>query len=155
MRRPLALLASVWAVAALCAAAAQADTNGFTHLTQIGRVRSPERAFLLDLAPGTTVSRSRIQVRENGKRIAGFSFVPIQAVEGRFGVVLLIDASDSMRGAPSEAALKAAQTFVRHAGPNEHVGVVAFNRNATAGDAPKIVICRASRGDLPGSYPQP
>jgi tight adherence protein B len=131
VRRPLALLASVWVAAALCAAAAQADTNGFTHLTQIGRVRSPERAFLLDLAPGTTVSRSRIQVRENGKRIAGFSFVPIQAVEGRFGAVLLIDASDSMRGAPSEAALKAAQAFVRRAGPNEHVGVVAFNRNAT------------------------
>jgi tight adherence protein B len=131
VRRPLALLASVWAAAALCAAAAQADTNGFTHLTQIGRVRSPERAFLLDLAPGTTVSRSRIQVRENGKRIAGFSFTPIQAVEGRFGAVLLIDASDSMRGAPSQAALKAAQAFVRRAGPNEHVGVVAFNRNAT------------------------
>ena len=131
MRRPLALLGAAWAAAALCVGTAQADTNGFTHLTQIGRVRSPDRAFLLDLAPGTTVSRNRIQVRENGKRIAGFSFAPIQAVEGRFGVVLLIDASDSMRGAPSEAALQAARTFVRRAGPNEHVGVVAFNRKAS------------------------
>jgi tight adherence protein B len=131
VRRRLALLASVWAAAAFCAGAAQADTNGFTHLTQIGRVRSPERAFLLDLAPGTTVSRSRIQVRENGKRIGGFSFAPIQAVEGRFGAVLLIDASNSMRGAPSAAALQAAKAFVRHTGPNEHVGVVAFNRKAT------------------------
>jgi len=131
VRRPLAFLASVWAVAALCAAAAQADTNGFTHLTQIGRVRSPERAFLLDLAPGTTVSRKSIQVSENGRRIAGFSFAPIQAVEGRFAAMLLIDASDSMRGAPSEAAVRAAKAFVRKAGPNEHVGVVAFNRKAT------------------------
>jgi tight adherence protein B len=130
VRRSVTLLAAVWAVAGLCVAAAQADTSGFAHLTQIGRVRSPERAFLLDLAPGTTVTRGRIQVRENGKRIDGFSFAPIQAVEGRFGVVLLIDASDSMRGAPSEAALRAAQAFVRRAGPHEHVGVVAFNRKA-------------------------
>jgi tight adherence protein B len=130
VRRPLAFLASVWAVAVLCAAAAQADTNGFTHLTPIGRVRPPERAFLLDLAPGTTVTRRRIQVRENGKRIDGFSFSPIQAVEGRFGAVLLVDASESMKGAPSAAALQAAQAFVKRAGPNEHVGVVSFNRKA-------------------------
>jgi tight adherence protein B len=131
VRRLLTLLAAAWAVAVLCCAAAQADTSDFTQLTQIGRVRSPERAFLLDLAPGTTVTRGRIQVTENGKRIEGFSFAPIQAVEGRFGAVLLIDASDSMRGAPSAAALQAAKAFVRRAGPNEHVGVVAFNRKAT------------------------
>jgi tight adherence protein B len=131
VRRPLALLGAAWAAAALCVGAAQAAPNGFTHLTQIGRVRAPERAFLLDLPPGTTVARSRVEVRENGKRIPGFSFAPIQSVDGRFGVVLLIDASDSMRGEPSTAALAAARAFVRRAGPNERIGLVAFNRRAT------------------------
>jgi len=131
VRRPLALLGAAWAAAALCVGAAQADTNGFTHLTQIGRVRAPERAFLLDLPPGTTVARSRVEIRENGRRIPGFSFAPIQSVDGHFGVVLLIDASDSMRGEPSTAALAAARAFVRRAGPNERIGLIAFNRRAT------------------------
>jgi tight adherence protein B len=129
--RRLALLFASVAAAAVLVTAAQADNGGFTHLTQIGRVRSPERAFLLDLPPGTSVPRSRVEVRENGKRIDGFSFSPIQAVEGRFGVVLVIDASDSMRGEPSEAALAAARAFVRKAGPSERIGLIAFNKKAT------------------------
>jgi tight adherence protein B len=129
--RTLALLAAVAGAAALAASAAQADTGGFTHLTQIGRVRSPERAFLLDLPPGTSVAHRQVQVRENGRRIDGFSFAPIQAVDGRFGVILLIDASDSMRGSPSKAALAAARAFVRRAGPSEQIGVVAFNRKTS------------------------
>jgi tight adherence protein B len=131
VRRRLGLLAAAGLAALALTAAAQADTGGFTHLTQIGRVRSPERAFLLGLPPGTSVARARVRLRENGRRIDGFSFAPIQAVDGRFGVILVIDASDSMRGEPSKAALAAARTFVRRAGPSERVGLIAFNRKAT------------------------
>jgi len=128
------------AVAATLATSAQADTSGFTHLTQIGRVRAPERGFLLDLPPATRVTRERIAVLENGRSISGFSFAPIQAVSGRFGVVLVIDASDSMRGAASKGALEAARAFVRRAGASERIGLVAFNQKAT-------VLVRPAQGE--------
>ena len=60
-----------------------------------------------------------------------FTVSPIQAVEGRFGVVLALDASDSMRGPASEAAFGAARVFVRRAGSSEQIGVVAFNSTTT------------------------
>jgi tight adherence protein B len=129
MRRFLVLIA--FAAAATVASTASADTGGFTHLTQIGRVRFPERSFLLDLPPATRVSRSQITIFENGKRVRRFSFAPIQSVDGRFGVVLVVDASNSMRGAPSRAALAAARTFVRRVGPGEQIGLVTFNRATT------------------------
>jgi tight adherence protein B len=130
VRRLLSLLAAV-ALAATLGTAARADTGGFTHLTQIGRVRAPDRGFLLDLPPATQVARNRIGVFENGKQIRSFRLTPIQAVEGRFGVVLVLDASNSMRGPAEQAALSAARAFVRRAGSSVRIGVVAFNRDAT------------------------
>jgi tight adherence protein B len=130
VRRSLSLLAAVALTAAL-AAAARADTNGFTHLTPIGRVRAPERGFLLDLPPATQITRARVGVFENGKQVGGFTLTPIQAVDGRFGVVLVLDASESMRGAAEVAAVSAARTFSGRAGAAVRVGIVAFNRRAT------------------------
>jgi tight adherence protein B len=130
VRRLLTVLAAA-AVAGALAASVQADTSGFTHLTQIGRVRAPERGFLLDLPPATQVARNRIEVLENGKPVRGFSFAPIQSVGDGFGVVLVIDASDSMRGPASQGALAAARAFVRRAGASEQIGLVAFNRTTT------------------------
>jgi tight adherence protein B len=130
MRRSLALLATA-AVAGALAASVQADPGGFTHLTPIGRVRAPERGFLLGLPPAVRVTKSRVEVRENGKPVSGFSFTPIQAIGDGFGVVLLIDASDSMRGRASEGALAAARAFVRRTGVREQIGLVAFNRTTT------------------------
>src|SRR5204863_4146531 len=66
----------------------------------------------------------------NGRAIRGFTLSPIQAVEGRFGVVLVLDASNSMRGPAEQAALSAARAFVRRAGASVRIGVVAFNRRA-------------------------
>ena len=136
VRRTLALLAVV-GVAATLGASARADTgDGFTHLTPVGRVRAPERAFLLDLPPAWQLAPGSITVFENGKRVRGFTLTPIQAVEARFGAILVIDASDSMRGEPAEAAVAAARAFVRRAGASEMIGVVAFNRKATVLAAP-------------------
>jgi tight adherence protein B len=131
VRRLLPLLALV-ALAAGLGASARADTSGgFTHLTPIGRVRAPDRGFLLDLPPATQIVRNQVHVFENGKAIRDFTLSPIQAVEGRFGVILALDASDSMRGPAAHAALGAARAFVRRAGTSERIGVVAFNSRAT------------------------
>jgi tight adherence protein B len=131
VRRLIPLLA-VLAVAAGVGASARADTSGgFNHLTPIGRVRAPERGFLLDLPPATQIARGEVHVFENGRPVLGFTLSPIQSVEGRFGVVLALDASQSMRGSAARAALDAARRFARRAGSSEHIGVVAFNSRAT------------------------
>ena len=120
------------AALALLAVPARAETSGgFTHLTPIGRVRAPEHGFLLDLPPASQIARSQVGLFENGKAIPSFTLDPIQAVEGRFGVVLALDASESMRGRAAQAALAAARTFVRRTGSSERIGVVAFNSKAT------------------------
>jgi tight adherence protein B len=132
VRRQLSLVVAfaLFGLAGFVASSARADTAGFTHLTQIGRVRAPEHGFLLDLPPGSQVTRGQVRVFENDRRIQTFTLSPIQAVEGRFGVVLVLDASNSMRGKPEEAALSAARAFVRRAGASVQIGVVAFNRDA-------------------------
>lgn len=137
MKRLLTLLAAVGLTAALGASARADSANGFTHLTPIGRVRAPERGFVLDLPPATQISRGQVKVFENGQPVRPFTLAPIQAVEGRFGIVLVLDASDSMRGAAAQAALNAARGFVRQSGSSEQIGVVAFNSHATVVAAPQ------------------
>ena len=123
MRR---LLVTGVATIAACVAAGSAAADGYVQLTPIGRVRFPHRSFLLD-APTARVGRGRVAVFENGKRIRPVSVKTIEAVDGRFGVVLLIDASNSMRGAPADAALAAARAFVSRAAASERIGIVTFN----------------------------
>ncbi len=134
MKRLLAL--ALVTTAGWGAVASAAASSGYLHLTQIGRVRFPERSFLLDLPPNTRVRHSRVEVLENGKPVRRFSLTPIQTGEGRFGVVLVIDASDSMRGAPSAGARAAARAFVRRAAASEQVGLVSFNRGVAVLVAP-------------------
>ena len=136
MRRLAAIAFAVLSIVAAAGGSALADDGGFTHLTPIGRVRAPERGFLLDLPPATQIARSRVSVLENGRAIRNFTLTPIQAVEGRFGVVLVLDASDSMRGPAEQAAVSAARAFVRRAGASERIGVVAFNQRATVLSTP-------------------
>jgi tight adherence protein B len=130
VRRLGSIALAVLSIVAAAGGSARADDGGFTHLTPIGRVRAPERGFLLDLPPATQIARSRVGVFENGRAIRNFTLTPIQAVEGRFGVVLVLDASDSMRGPAERAAVSAARAFVRRAGSSERIGVVAFNQRA-------------------------
>jgi tight adherence protein B len=76
-----------------------------------------------DLDAGTVV------VRENGLRVTGVRVDPLASSGLRFGVVLALDASDSMAGAPAAAAIRAARAFLAHRAPTGEVGVVAFNRD--------------------------
>ena len=66
-------------------------------------------------------------VRENGHRVTGVRVDPLASSGLRFGVVLALDASDSMAGPPAAAAVRAARAFVAHRAPAGEVGIVAFN----------------------------
>ena len=67
-------------------------------------------------------------MRENGRPVDGVSVTPADAADARhFGVVLALDTSHSMNGAPLQAAITAAREFVRNRIPGQPVAVVAFS----------------------------
>ena len=125
MRRLLLILGL--AAAALVSAAAAASATGEAQLVQIGRMRFPDRGYLVDLPRGTLLHRRNVQVRENGHRVRRFSIVPLQAAPQTFATILVLDASNSMRGRPFEAALGAARVFASRKNASEEIGIVAFN----------------------------
>ena len=118
----LALLA-----AGLTAAPSAAGKSGLT-LTEAGNPPFPDRAFVLTLPSDRPLSADQLRVRENGTPVTGLTVVPAALGKGnQFGVVLVIDASDSMKGKPIAGALAAAQLFVGHRTAEEQVAVVTFN----------------------------
>ena len=118
----LALLA-----AGLTAAPSAAGKSGLT-LTEAGNPPFPDRAFVLTLPSDRPLSADQLRVRENGTPVTGLTVVPAALGKGnQFGVVLVIDASDSMKGKPIVGALAAAQLFVGHRTAEQQVAVVTFN----------------------------
>jgi tight adherence protein B len=119
----LALLA-----AALTVAPSAAGKSGL-KLTEAGNPPFPDRAFVLTLPSDRSLSANQVRVRENGAPVTGLTVVPAALAQGnQFGVVLVIDASESMKGKAIAGALKAAQLFVGHRTPTQQVAVVTFNK---------------------------
>jgi Flp pilus assembly protein TadB len=114
----------------LCGAAAGASgTSGSAEvrLAPVTRLPFPERGYVLHVPEDADLDARSVMVRENGLRVAGVRVDPLASSGLRFGVVLALDASDSMAGPPAAAAIRAARAFVAHRAPAGEVGVVAFN----------------------------
>lgn len=126
MRR-LLLILGLAAAALVSAAASASATAGEVQLVQIGRMRFPDRGYLVDLPRGRLLHRRNVQVRENGRRVRRFSIVPLEAAPQTFATILVLDASNSMRGRPFEAALGAARVFASRKNGSEEIGIVTFN----------------------------
>jgi Mg-chelatase subunit ChlD len=87
---------------------------------------------VLSLPTPTSLPQGSVVVRENGRRIRDVSVLPARQAETRdFGVVLVIDASDSMRGAAIRGAVAAARTFTDVRNPSEQIAIVTFNSRPT------------------------
>jgi Flp pilus assembly protein TadB len=123
-----ALLAAVAGTLALCGAAAAAPASSEqVRLTPVTRLPFPDRGYVLHIPDKADLDGKSVTVRENGRRISGVRVDPLATSGIRFGVVLALDASESMAGGPAAAALRAARAFLAHRAPTGHVGVVAFN----------------------------
>jgi tight adherence protein B len=119
----LALAGAV--VAALCAPAAavgqptpklrSGPDNGF-----------PDRQYYLQLPAARTLETGDVKVTENGGPISGVVGVEAPG-SGTSGVVLLIDASQSMTGEPIEKAMAAARAFMKARTPEMPVAVMVYN----------------------------
>lgn len=125
--RTMAVVAIAIAAIAPAAAGATAVSRPLT-VTAVSRFGFPERGFLLALRRPRLLDAAHVHVIENGAAVPGVKVVSaVDAQDVRLGVVLAIDSSDSMKGAPIRAALAAAKSLVDHGTRTEDYGVVVFN----------------------------
>jgi tight adherence protein B len=128
MRQRLSILGLAAALSALAATAASAAPR--FHITE-AQASFPQRAYVLSLPGRRQLRAGQVKVLENGEPVSELSMVAAGgATEKQFGVVLVIDASKSMRGAPIAGAMKAARAFVAQRTPQEQIAVVSFNSRA-------------------------
>jgi tight adherence protein B len=127
LRAPAALGAAVLTLALASGATAGSSFD----LDETGSARFPDRSFVLTLPSARRLDPNQLQVRENGRMVSDFSVVPADQEGGRFGVVLVIDASMSMRGEPIEGAVEAARAFAEQRSPAQPLAIVTFNSKPT------------------------
>jgi tight adherence protein B len=129
---PKALLALVVASAALVLAGGSGAASDQLRLRPAAGVSYPDRAYVLTLPMESYIESSSVKVRENGIVMKDVSVVPATtAGTGQFGYVLVIDASESMRGSAIEGAVAAARAFAAHRTGSQVVGIVVFNRTTS------------------------
>jgi len=127
-RYVIALVAALAAAATLVSAAA-AGTG--VQATPPGKAAWPDREFLVALPSGQRVDSSRFRVLENGKPVLGTNVAPASAVAGALGFALVIDTSDSMKGAPIRGAMTAARAFAARRNVNQRLALVTFDASNT------------------------
>lgn len=125
MRR-LRALTSILLVAGMAFAAAPAHASGSFTITPRSGDTFPNRGYLLSLPPGVTATADTLHVTENGGPVSKLQISALTDAS-QLGVVLVIDASDSMHGQPIAAAMQAARTFATHRDPKQPLSVVVFN----------------------------
>lgn len=131
MRRSSTLLGVLVAAAALASAAAAAAGSG-VQLTEARGAKFPNRSFVVSLPAGRVLSPASVEVTENGQSVVDVSIVSASAASKKtFGVVLVVDTSESMAGAPVRNAMAAARAFAARRNPNQQLALVTFNSAST------------------------
>lgn len=119
------LFATALGTLVLTGASAAATTE--VQIAPVTRLPFPERGYVVSVPEAADLNAGGVEVRENGLRVSGVRVDSLASSGIRFGVVLALDASESMTGAPATAALQSARAFVSHRTDTEEVGIVAFN----------------------------
>ena len=88
-------------LSALFCAAAGASSNS-PRITE-ARAPFPDRAYVLSLPSTMRLDPSTVQVLEDGRPVSDLTVLPSGGRARQFGIVLVIDASNSMRGKPIAA----------------------------------------------------
>lgn len=123
----LAVLALLAAAAAV--GAGQARSAGTIGITEANGGEFPVRSYVLTLPTTRLLTAGDITVRENGQPVTGVQLVPAAAggTAARFGVVLAVDASLSMKGKSIAAAMAASRAFAAQRSPTEALAFITFN----------------------------
>ena len=127
MTRALVVLSS-FAVAAICAASTLAASTPI-RITEAGGASFPARSYVLSLPQAMQLEQGVVSVTENGKDVDSLLVTSAgEKTSQRFGVVLAIDASISMRGNAIKAAMSAARTLAAQRNSNQLLGLIVFNK---------------------------
>jgi tight adherence protein B len=123
------LLVTGAALAALAVPAAGLGQGAAPTLKEERGSGFPDRAYLLQLPESRALSGLQLEVTENGGGVVGLG---IQAPGGSAsGAVLLIDASNSMKGAAIDGAMAAAREFLKQRKADLPVAIVVFGPAST------------------------
>lgn len=128
----LPLIAGVALVLALLGSPAATASPSGLRVEKAQGPPFPVRTFVLTLPTNQKLTIHDVHVRENGRSVVDPTLVAASKASPKsFGVVLLLDTSYSMNGAPVNAAIQAAQEFANHRNKNEELGLIEFNKQAT------------------------
>jgi tight adherence protein B len=126
------LIAALGSIAAVLVAAPGAHAASDLQLTQASGAKFPAKSFVLTLPERRDLKPGDVAVSENSQDVNDVRVVPAEAANTRmFATVLAIDASESMQGAPIQAAMAAARDFAARRPAQERLGVVFFNSQVT------------------------
>jgi tight adherence protein B len=123
---PLTAIASA-AVAALVVptlALGQAPAPKLTESTTSG---FPDKAYLVTLSKTQPLSAAQVAITENTNPVTALAVTPPGG--SKSGAVLLVDASNSMKGAPIQGATVAARAFLDERKADLPLAIIAFNPN--------------------------
>jgi tight adherence protein B len=125
----LRVLAALSALAAcVLAASAAGAAERQPRIAEAAGAGFPDRTYVLSLPAKRRLSVADVRVTENGTPVRGVALLaPDAAAVRQFAVVLAVDTSNSMRGAPIRAAVAAARAFAAQRNPNQRLAIVAFN----------------------------
>ena len=128
MRRLVVLLGALAALASASVPAAAAASE--VHLNGTRGTRFPDRAFVLTLPESRPLALRQVHVLENGVPVSGLAVDPASVAGTDVGFVLVLDASNSVRGRAIRDVMAAARAFAARRAPNQKLAVVTFNRTA-------------------------
>jgi tight adherence protein B len=134
-RSKVGLAAVLAAVAAVLSAAGGAGSASSPTLSA-STARFPDRVYALTIPSKRRLTAADVTVTENGRDVNGLTVTAPGG--GGLTTVLLIDTSDSMRGAPLQDAIKAARAFAAQRTQNARLGIVFFNKKTTVALAPTL-----------------
>jgi tight adherence protein B len=123
-------LAGVSVALASLVLAAGASAQPSLLLTPTGPATFPSRLFVLTMPSGAQADPAKVRVTENGASVTHLSATAAGS-SPKNGTVLVIDASDSMRGEAIRDAMTAARVFANARRPGQQLGVIAFSKSVT------------------------
>lgn len=112
------------AVAALIAPALALGQGGALKLSEAPDTGFPNRAYLITLPQKRKLTAAQVEITENGTPVVGLAVASPGGTAS--GAILLIDASNSMKGAPIKGAMAAARAFLPQRRADLPVAVVVF-----------------------------
>jgi len=104
-------------------------------IKEIDTKKYPEINIYLNFKAGSflglsSLDKSNVTITENNEPVKNFDFAKIGEINEPVGIVLILDASGSMKGSPIVDAIDASNTFIDEMGGSDKIAVIGFSDEA-------------------------